>query len=226
MNYPSVQITNFLDNPDYVLNYAKRLEYEKNDGKYPGLRTKALHQIDSDFFTDINSKIIRLLYPDWDVFSSIEWQATSFFHKINYKDIEFHTLNKENPGKGWIHNDNHAKFTAIIYLSKGDGCGTGLYSKDDNFKLVRGNHDVKYDYYLKNNEDNIKEYLKKLNENLNKFKLECLFNSSYNKMIGFDGSNPHGAFYNLKPDEERITYISFFTYIKAPYFHIPEMRRL
>ena len=67
---------------------------------------------------------------------------------------------------------------------------------------------------------------KNLNENLNQFKLECLFNSSYNKMIGFDGSNPHGAFYNLKPGEERITYISFFRQIVAPYNHVPEMRRL
>ena len=225
MNYPSVQVTNFLDNPDYILNYAKSLEY-KNSKNYPGLRTQPLHEINFEFFTDINSKIIRLLYPDFDVYKKVEWQANSFFQKINYKDIEFHMLNKENPDRGWIHNDDEVKFTAIIYLSKGDGCGTGLYSKSDGFKMVRGGHDVKYEYYLNNKEINLEDYLNKLNKNLNKFKLECLFNSSYNKMIGFDGSNPHGAFYNLKPDEERITYISFFKSIMAPYCHIPEMRRL
>jgi len=226
MNYPSIEVRNFLNNADYVLNYAKSLQYEKTDGNYPGLRTKPLHEINFDFFRDINSKIIRLLYPDWEVFTNIEWQATSFFQKINYDDVKFHVLNEEHTGKGWIHNDNQVKFTAIIYLTKGDGCGTGLYSKQDNFTMVRGDHTIKYDYYYKNKEHNLQEYTKILNENLNQFKLECLFNSSYNKMIGFDGSNPHGAFYNLKPGEERITYISFFRRIVAPYCHVPEMRRL
>jgi hypothetical protein len=45
-------------------------------------------------------------------------------------------------------------------------------------------------------------------------------------MIAFDGATPHGAIYNLKPGEERITYISFFYEISAPYSHIAEMRRI
>ena len=56
--------------------------------------------------------------------------------------------------------------------------------------------------------------------------MQCLFNSSYNKMIGFDGATPHGAVFNLNPGGERITYISFFNQIVAPYTPMAEMRRI
>ena len=29
MNYPTIQVVNFFENPDYILNYAESLEYEK-----------------------------------------------------------------------------------------------------------------------------------------------------------------------------------------------------
>ena len=225
MNFPTLQVSNFFDNPDYILNYAKTLEYEKSDGAYPGKRTKPLHKINRDLFTDINNKIIRVLYPDWNVFNDIEYLVITQFHKITYDDIKHHTENKEHPGNGWIHNDHLSKFTSIIYLSPGKDNGTAIYSKKDGFTTVRDDHSVKQKYYL-NNEVDLNYYLSKLNENINQYNIECVFNSAYNKMIGFDGANPHAAIHNLKPGEERITLISFFENIKAPYFHIPEMRRI
>ena len=225
MNYPTIQVVNFFENPDYILNYAESLEYEKTDGGYPGKRTKPLHEIDRGLFTDINSKIIRTLYPDWDTCDRIEYVAKTMFHKITYDDVKYHLENKEYPGKGWIHNDNESKLTSIIYLSSDKDNGTEIYSKKNGFTTVRCDASIKKDYYT-NNKVDLNYYLSKLNENINQHNVECVFNSSYNKMIAFDGSNPHGAFYNLKPGDERITLISFFTHIKAPYFHIPEMRRL
>ena len=229
MNFPSLQVNDFFDKPDHIRDYAESLTYEKPDGNYPGLRAKPKNQFDFNLFEDINFKIIRLLYPDYQMFQSVGWNATSSFQKIKYEDIEAHILNKEHPGKGWIHNDHESKFTSIIYLSKHDDCGTALYSSKNshmsNFNSVRANPNFKNDYYHKNPNLKLDEYYKDLNEHLNTFKLECLFNSSYNKMIGFDGSNPHGAIYNLKPREERLMYISFFENIFAPHYPVPEMRR-
>jgi|TARA_E500000318_G_C3537030_1_gene203035 hypothetical protein len=232
MNYPSLQVNNFFDNVDYIRDYAESLTYEKPDGNYPGLRAKPEDQFGYDLFGDINSRILRLLYPDYQMFQSIGWNATSSFQKIKYEDVEAHILNKENTGKGWIHNDHESKFTSIIYLSKYDGCGTALYSPKNNYmsnfnsvKYGKADSSIKNDYYYKNPDLKLDEYYKALNEHLNSFKLDCLFNSSYNKMIGFDGSNPHGAFYNLKPREERLMFISFFRDIFAPHYPVPEMRR-
>ena len=229
MNFPSLQVSNFFDKPDHIRDYAESLNYQKPNGNYPGLRAKPEDQFGHELFENINFKILRLLYSDYQMFQSVGWNATSSFQKIKYEDIEAHILNKENPGKGWIHNDHESKFTAIIYLSKHNDCGTALYSSKNNymssFNSVRSNPNLKNDYYHKNPNLKLDEYYKDLNEHLNTFKLECLFNSSYNKMIGFDGSNPHGAIYNLKPKEERLMFISFFENILAPHYPVPEMRR-
>ena len=229
MNFPSLQVNNFFDKPDCIRDYAESLDYHKPDGNYPGLRAKPVSGFDHNFFEEINYKIMRLLYPDFRMFQSVGWNALSYFQKIKYEDIEAHILNKENSGKGWIHNDNESKFTSIIYLSKHHDCGTALYSPKNNyisgFNTLRTNPNFKNDYYKKNPNLKLDEYYKGLNEHLNTFKLDCLFNSSYNKMIGFDGSNAHGAIYNLKPKEERIIFISFFENIFAPHYPVPEMRR-
>lgn len=224
MNYPSVQVGNFFDNPNYVLDYCNSLEYHKSDGGYPGARTKSLRDLDSSLFAKINSKIIRLLYPDWNVYQKIQWNADTFFQKINDEDVKLHLDNKEHPGKGWIHNDFPSKFTAIIYLSKEKDCGTIIYSKKDGFVWENNNDDFKRSYYKKEKQ-NSKLYMKELNKNLNQYDVECTYNSSFNKLIGFDGATPHGAFFNMKPQQERITLISFISYINVPYFPIPEMRR-
>ena len=224
MNYPSLQVNNFFEKPNYIKEFAESLTYEKPLGNYPGLRAEAKDAEGIDLIQKINYKILRLLYPDIMQFQSLRFTASSFFQKITYDDIEAHVLNKKHPGKGWIHNDAEMKFTAIIYLSENDFSGTALYSQKSGFNLTSSDPTLKSEYYNKSPNLKMEDYYEYLNNHLDQFKLDCLFNSSYNKLIGFDGSSPHGGMYNLKPDEERITYISFFD-ITAPYFPIPEMRR-
>ena len=225
MNYPSLQVNNFFENPDYIRDYAESLTYVKPEGDYPGLRATSTEENGHILIQDINFKIIRLLYPDYSAYNSVMWNSSSSFQKIKYEDIEAHILNKEHPGKGWVHNDHESKFTAIIYLSNHEDCGTALYSQKSKFNTTRCKSQLKNDYYAKKPNMDMNEYYKEFNSHFNKFKLDCVFNSSYNKLIGFDGSTPHGALFNLKPGEERLMYISFFYDINAPYYPVPEMRR-
>ena len=233
MNYPTLQVTDFLNNPKHVSDLAESLEYIKSEGGYPGSRTKPLHEIDPDLYKNINNKIIRLLFPEHNVFRNISWTSASFFQKITYEDVEFNILNKENSGKGWIHQDGSAKYTAMIYLSKGEGSGTAIYSREDGFNTTNPETkdeidwvQVKNNYITKTKPLTLDDFSKSLNSHVKKFRTECLFNSSYNKMIAFDGATPHGAVFKLNPGEERITFITFFYEILAPYTHIAEMRRI
>lgn len=232
MNYPTMQVTDFFNNPEYISDLAYSLEYEKSEGNYPGCRTKPLHEINSDLHRNISNRILRLLYPDFNIFANLSWVNTAYFQKISYDDVEFNILNKENSGKGWIHQDSTAKYTVIVYLSKGEGSGTAIYSREDGFNTAGPELDdvnwcdVKYNYITKTEPTTLDEFSKSLNAHTKKFKMQCLFNSSYNKMIGFDGATPHGAVFNLNPGEERITYISFFNQIVAPYTPMAEMRRI
>jgi hypothetical protein len=224
MNYPSLQVNNFFENPSYIKEFAESLAYEKPPGNYPGLRAEAKDEQSHDLIQKINWRILRLLYPDYNQFKNLTYETTSSFQKIRYEDAEAHILNKEHPGKGWIHGDHESKFTAIVYLSENNFCGTALYSQKSGFNYATCDPTPKIEYYNKSPNLNMDDYYKELNNHLNQFKLDCLFNSSYNKLVGFDGSNLHGAMLNLKPNEERLTFISFFN-INAPYYPIPEMRR-
>jgi hypothetical protein len=230
MNFPSLQVNDFFQNPNSVVDYVETLRFEKPPGNYPGLRALAQNDFDHDFFQRINLKIVKLLYSDFKVFQTVGINAHSYFQKIKYEDVEAHMLNCENPGRGWIHNDHESKFTSIIYLSKHENCGTALYTYKDeaksNFKSVKANPYYKDAYYRKDPNLKLDEYYAYLNEHLNQYKLDCLFNSAYNKMIGFDGGNAHGALYNLKPGEERLIFISFFHGLIAPYYPVPEMNRI
>jgi len=230
MNFPSLQVINFFDKPNSIKDFADTLDYVNPYGNFPGVRALPQNDYHKSVFREINTKIMRVLYPDFKVAEQLGWHPSSYFQKIKYEDVEAEILNEKNPGRGWIHCDAQSKFTAIIYLSKHDNCGTVIYSKKDKymntFHSVRANPNYKNSYYLKQNNINFDEYYNYLNYELDQYKTECVFNSSYNKLIGFDGANPHGAFYSLKPGEERVMFITFFEEIHAPYFPIPEMARI
>jgi len=223
MNFPSLQVLNFLDNPDDIVDYANTLSYEK-DNYSAGKRTSALHEFDKTIFNNVNYRIMRLLYPDAITWDKITWNAMTYFHKIKYEDVDLIINNEKNPCKGWIHQDNFCKFTSITYLSKGKDNGTAIYSPKNVFDLKK-DEDIKYDHY-RGKEVDKEQFSKELNRNLDKYNVECMFGSSYNKMIGFDGSSHHGALYTMKPGEERLTLISFIKSINAPYFPMAEMRRI
>ena len=223
MNFPSLQVLNFLENPDGIVDFANTLTYER-DNYSAGVRSQPLHEYKNTIFNNVNSRIIRLLYPDPVICESVLWSATTYFHKIKYEDVELIINDTKNQNKGWIHQDNFTKFTSITYLSKGRENGTAIYSPKEVYDLKK-DEDIKYDHYRGKKVDQ-KQFSEELNRNLNKYNVECIFDSSYNKMIGFDGSSHHGALYNMKPGEERLTLISFIKSITAPHFPMSEMRRV
>ena len=119
MIWPTIIVDNFFDEPEKIIEYSKKLNFNKDkEGKWPGLRTDQMANIDDKFFNWINYKIVRLIYPMNH--SRMRWVCKQYFQKIDgniYKN------------EGWIHADTPAEFTVIIYLSKHKNCGTSLYSK-------------------------------------------------------------------------------------------------
>lgn len=230
MNFPSIQVLNFFNNPDCIREFADKLNYKNPYGNFPGSRATPETDYEHSVFMEINAKIIRLLYPDYKVSQNIKWNAQSHFQKIRYEDVEAEIQNTQNPGKGWIHNDAQSKFMAIVYLSKQDNCGTVTYSKKDivknEFNSVRVSSKYKNAYYNRDPNLNFDEYYEVFNRELDQYKTECVYNSTYNKLIGFDGATPHGALYNMKPSDERVMFITFFEDILAPYFPVSEMARI
>ena len=215
MYFPLYYTTNFFDNADEIRKWAMGLEFIKpEDGRYPGVRTKPLHLLDENFYNFLQLKIMSLIYGR-DV-KHVNWRTASTFQLIKYEDV------KEDD-KGWIHTDNDSALTSIIYLTPGNSnSGTSLY-KPKKVGFQAQTPDEKFKYY-KSGKTNKDYKNKQLKFNSNYQKLVSI-NSEYNSMVAFDGGYFHGADWDLKPGEERLTLITFFYELNAPWYSIPEMRR-
>jgi hypothetical protein len=82
--------------------------------------------------------------------TGFRWSASQYFQKISSSYTE----------KGWIHQDLEFEFTAILYLSEHENCGTSIYmpKKFDNTII---NLDKKFEAYrdVNNLKDKIDQYL-------------------------------------------------------------------
>lgn len=202
MLYPTIQVQNFFKNPDEIVEYSKQLKFDyDSEGRWPGKRSDYLHKLNNPFFGYLTRKIVSLIYPM--TYHDISWTADSTFQSIPAN---------ENTGEGWIHQDIYAEFTAIIYLSKHNRCGTSIYKKNNEYIFNDdGAIDIKKYYYL-NKKPFDEAYYKALKENNSNFTKISEFNSCYNSCIIFDGHNYHGAdqYYDDNCKEERLTLITFF----------------
>ena len=215
MYFPLYYTTNFFDNADEVRKWAMDLEFIKpEDGRYPGVRTKPIHLIDKNFYDFVHMKIMSLVYGK-DV-KHVSWETASTFQLIKYEDIK-------NDNSGWIHTDNDSALTSIIYLTPGiSNSGTNFY-KPKKVGFQAQTPDEKFNYYKSGEADeNYKNAQLNFNNNYKKI---VSVDNEYNSMIAFDGGYFHGADWDLKPGDERLTLITFFYKINAPHYPIPEMRR-
>ena len=217
MYFPNYQIHSFYDNPDEIVNYSKSLNFEKSDtGRYPGTRSQSLHEINDDLFTYSCQKILKSIYGP--SYKEVSFIAQNYFQLINPNHL------KENENQGWIHVDPDSILTAIIYLSKDvNRAGTSLYTaKSEGKGVINSNSELRKQYYL----DGIvaEDYKEKLIENNDRFEKLATFYSKYNSMVAFDGSNFHGANFDLQ-NETRLTQIIFFYEINANYYPYPEIRK-
>jgi hypothetical protein len=203
MIYPTIILDNFFNDPIKVIQFAKSLEYYQDDeGRWPGKRTKQLHEVDKDFFEQYGSKILSILYP---TIKDKSFNCSLYFQKIS----------KENVHKGWVHQDIEYDFTAIVYLSQHKECGTSLFDSK-NITSTKGlNNAKKRDMYLNKNFKEVSKYLDETNA---QFIETIKINSKFNRLIMFDGAQFHAAqkFIENNIEEERLTLIGFFNNIYFP----------
>ena len=215
MYFPLYYTANFFDNPDEIRQWAMGLEFTKpEDGRYPGARTKPLHQIDKHFHDFVHLKIMSLIYGK-DI-RNVGWETGSSFQLIKYDDV------KEDKS-GWIHTDSDSFLTSIIYLTPGkSNSGTSLY-KPIKTGFQQRKHKEKFEYYKSGKApENYKQQQIEFNSHYQKL---VSVGSEYNSMLAFDGGYNHGADWDLEPGEERLTFITFFYKVNSPWYPVPEMRR-
>jgi len=220
MLFPTIIADDFFRDPDEMVRLSKTLEFKPaSDGRWPGYRSKLIHEIDLALFHKINKKILSIIYPGNQ---EIQFTSTCGFQLIKQNPKEqLKYLNE-----GWVHYDIPHLFTAIIYLSKHEDVGTTIVDPKT-FTSQVINVSEKNDFHLGKKIKNIHQLQQ---ENNRQFKDSIVVKSKYNRILIFDSSQYHYVPNYISEDttEDRLTMVCFFDNIshnRGIKFPIPEMQR-
>jgi len=190
-HFPTICVDNFYDDPDKVRNFALSQNfYHTEDGKWPGMRTMSLADIDRNFFDEFCHRLFSL-YFDLDS-TDMRWEVSTGFQLI-----EPFSEDKNSPkNKGWIHHDTQAVFGGIIYLNDDciDNTGTHIYKLKEGYTREQ-TYGIKYletkkKYYKDGIDDNFDNIILEFSD---MFEEVATFKNVYNRLVSFDGTTFHGV---------------------------------
>jgi hypothetical protein len=181
---PVTIFDNFFDDPDKVRSWALQQEYFPDpDGRWPGLRTKSVYELDEPFFHSTCKKFFSQFY-DLHEDKEIRWVVSMKF-QIVHGDYD----------SGWIHSDEEfAQITGIIYLSPNSNLngGTSIYREKAN--LIQHVHrNLKYKENFYKNNMTIEDAKKYKEEHNAQYEETIRISNVYNRLISFDSHLHHAA---------------------------------
>ena len=201
-------VDDFFINPNVIREYGLNLKKkpEKN-GKWPGVRSRPLHEIDLNLNTYILSKIFSVYFDS--NFHIVNWGSS----EIYFQEIEKFSNDKKNlKNVGWIHVDSYCDLAGLIYLTPDAdiSSGTSLYNIKEKYKKK-----FKFKEQLEKNKfysgkkisDNV--YNKAILKNNNLFYEKTRFNNIYNRLIVYDANEFHKANNFFNKNNKRLTLVFF-----------------
>jgi hypothetical protein len=201
---PVTILDNFFEDPDAIREWALTLPYFSDpEGKWPGLRTAGLHEMNTDFVDYLARKYFALFF-DFE-YEKCTWTFDAVFQKVD-----------KHYGQGWVHDDSGRRTTGIIYLNPNPnpGSGTSLYKKKKEHVFpdnrVECNLAKKAFYTNHATIDQVSMHKKRLDDSY----YETLrVNNVYNRLFTFDSYLHHSANEfvgeSIEDDEVRLTLVFF-----------------
>lgn len=216
---PLTIVDKFFDDPDSIRNWALTLPYYKDDkGRWPGARTKALHEINPDFVDYFAKKFFSLFF-DFEK-EAVHWAMDVCFHQID-----------KSYGSGWIHQDESTRIAGIVYLSPDINLasGTSIYARKNEAVFAQNGIEsimAKVDFYKGGSTtfQQVEEYRKLM---ASEFTETVKINNVYNRLIAYDGHVHHSANeFTLGVDNPRLTMVFFVTKLLADRPPVQRMRTI
>ena len=225
MYFPSVHVENFFEDPYQIIDFAKRLPFEKQDNQnFPGLRSPSLSQVNLPFFQDVCKRQLSIFY------SKEEMQEIRFVCEARFQLI------KQQESVPFVHQDDPGVLTTITYLTPNEEqSGTSVVAPTTENSLISPKpfpkteeehmEKVKSESFNNPEEGNFKKATEVANKYNDTFKEVTRFNSIFNSVSMFNSSSHHQAHFNPNGGE-RLTLICVYYSILAPRFPIPESGRV
>jgi hypothetical protein len=215
---PMTILDNFLDDPDKIRAWALQQQYfPAEDGRWPGLRSKPIHELDTPFFHLVCRKFFSQFY-DVPNMKELSWDVSMNFQMVS-KDYD----------SGWIHSDEEfSQITGIIYLSPNANLngGTSIYRNKSNLvQPIHVNTNFKKDSYLK--KIPIQEAKKNKEDHNWQYEETIRVSNVYNRLISFDSHMIHAAqdFFG-EGEESRLTLVFFVQKLLVNNTPIGRVRRM
>lgn len=210
----NICVDNFFTNPDKIREYGLSLDYKPDtDGRWPGVRSPYLHNIDKELNQLILSKIFRAHYPGNK--NNINWETSMVcFHKTK-------SWGDKAPNEGWVHVDDDQVLAGLIYLTPDCNLegGTNVYQLKDEWKKEHDESIMQRQkrlLYTNSPYFNKDKYIEELRSYNDRFNIVTKFNNVYNRMVMWSGSEYHGAnSFKGFDNEERLTLLFFINGIKV-----------
>jgi hypothetical protein len=199
--FPVTIVDNFYENPELVRDFALSQTFYPSNGRYPGMRTDSIFDINQNFYQTFCEKLFGLFYDMSN--THVSWKLETTFQKISRMSEN----KKSKFNEGWIHHDP-CIFSGIIYLSM-DSVGTNIYEPIDpnDTYYCQKERDI---FYL-GKEISEEEYTKGIIENNSKFKPSVQIDGKFNRLVLFEGGVWHGVPSFYCNGEDRFTQV-FFVY--------------
>ena len=206
VNFPAFCVDNFYEDPDAVRAFALEnlADYSVNHGgRYPGKRSRDLHELSPQLFDKFGKKLFSLFYDLKR--SEVNWRIETSFQLIP----PFSDDPQSPKNLGWIHLDGAMIMAGIVYLTPDIGLetGTSIFRLDNADTL--DNTNVKTQFYAEGTDSG--EYDAAILKHTASFAETARFNNVYNRLVGFDGAAWHGvnSYYTPKDKEPRLTQVFF-----------------
>jgi hypothetical protein len=224
VEFPSVCVDNFFENPDLIRDYALSLPYNPTPkGMWPGFRTIEMSKFNPRLQEFLFGKILSCYY-DLKV-DTVSWKDS----EITFTKIPHLGRNKDSVlNQGWIHTDEYMDFAGLIYLTPNAylESGTSLYNLKEEYSQIQDDaarQPAKEFFYLGNKiDENI--YKRELDKTMERFYEKTRFFNIYNRMICYDAHEYHrpNNMYAAE-NEDRLTLVFFLkgiTVKKTPKFRV------
>ena len=210
---PTTIVDGFFNNPDAVREFALEQEFSSDpENKWPGKRSKPLHEVNLELFQDVHNKFFNIFYPK----KAYEPHPYSYVARSHFQLID------SNYKTGWVHYDS-TLITIIIYLNKNPNkeAGTIVYSQKNEWAGAVHGDKKQCLYKGAVDEDEGEKYRL---ENNDRFQEEIVVKNKFNRFVAFDSNLPHGV-QDYSNDEPRLTLVSFVSNLQADNYPIYNMHR-